>query len=165
MKTAKRILLIDDDQDIINVVETILENEGFKVLTACNKNEGIAKAKAEKPDLAIVDVMMSTHYEGFELAEFFVTSEEFKQMPVLMHTSIEVFESTDDDVMNFARYYRKNNKGKELDVLLIQDYASGNAGIDYLDENGKTHWLSVSGFIRKPANAKNLLAAIHAVLN
>lgn len=165
MKTAKKILLIDDDQDIINVVETILENEGFKVLTACSKNEGIARAKAEKPDLTIVDVMMSTHYEGFELAEYFVTSAEFKQMPVLMHTSIEVFESTDDDVMNFARYYRKNNKGKELDVLLIQDYGSGNAGIDYLDESGKTHWLSVSGFIRKPANAKSLLAAIHAVLN
>lgn len=165
MKTSKKILLVDDDIDILDVVETVLVNEGYQVITACNKEEGIEKAKAEKPDLAIVDVMMTTHYEGFELAEALLKGAEFRHMPVLMHTSIEVFESTDDDVVKFARYYRQNSTGKEMDVLLIQDYGSGNAGIDYRDEQGKSHWLSVSGFIHKPANAQSLISSIQRVLN
>jgi len=106
MEAAKKILLVDDDVDVIAVVETILENEGYQVITACNKEEAISKAKAEKPNLAILDVMMTSHYEGFELAEAFVKNEEFKNMPVMMQTSIEIFEADDDDVVKFARYYR-----------------------------------------------------------
>ncbi len=165
MKTTKKILLVDDDIDILDVVETVLVNEGYQVITASNKEEGIAKAKAEKPDLAIVDVMMTTHYEGFELAEALTKEETFKHLPVLMHTSIEVFESNDDDVMKFARYYRQNSSDKEMDVLLIQDYSSGNAGIDYRDEQGVNHWLAVSGFIHKPASARSLISSIQRVLN
>ncbi len=52
-----------------------------------------------------------------------------------------------------------------MDVLLIQDYVSGNAGIDYCDEQGKSHWLAVTGFIHKPANAQSLIATIQRVLN
>ncbi|MBN1651153.1 MAG: response regulator [Bacteroidales bacterium] len=165
MKTAQKILLVDDDIDILDVVETVLVNEGYQVITANNKEEAIAKAETEKPDLAIVDVMMTTHYEGFELAEALTKREVFKRLPVLMHTSIEVFESSDDDVMKFARYYRQNSSDKEMDVLLIQDYSSGNAGIDYRDEQGENHWLAVSGFIHKPASAQSLISAINRVLD
>ncbi|HUW94015.1 MAG TPA: response regulator [Bacteroidales bacterium] len=165
METKKKILLVDDDVDIIAVVETILENDGYEVITACNKTEGLDKAKSEKPDVAIVDVMMTTHYEGFELAETFVKNAQFKGMPVLMQTSIEIFESNDDDVMKFAREYRANMIGKEMDVLLIQDYKSNKAGIDYRDKEGKFHWLSVNGFIRKPVNAKTLLNNVQRVLS
>jgi CheY-like chemotaxis protein len=165
METKKKILLVDDDLDIAAIIETILENDGYEVVTACNKIEGLAKAKSEKPDLAIVDVMMTTHYEGFELAETFIKSTEFKKMPVLMQTSIEIFESNDDDVMKFARHYREHMGGKEMEVLLIQDYKSNNAGIDYRDKNGNIHWLSVNGFIRKPVNAKILLSNIQRLLS
>jgi CheY-like chemotaxis protein len=164
METAKKILLVDDDLDVIAVVETILVNEGYDVITACNKEEGLSLAKSEKPNLAILDVMMTTQYEGFELAEAFVKSKEFAAMPVMLQTSIEVFESTDDDVMNYARNYRQKRVGKEMDVLLIQNYQSKNAGIDYRDEDGKNHWLPVRGFIRKPVNAKTLISSIQGVL-
>ncbi|MEZ5010658.1 MAG: response regulator [Bacteroidales bacterium] len=87
METRKKILLIDDDIDVIAVVETILENEGYNVVTACNKAEGIAKAVVS-PDLQIVDVMMTTQFEGFELAEAFVTDPRFKGMPVMMQTGL-----------------------------------------------------------------------------
>jgi CheY-like chemotaxis protein len=164
METKKKILLVDDDIDVITVVETILENEGYNVVTAFNKEEGLKMAKKENPDLAIIDVMMTTQFEGFELAEKFVKSEEFKNMPVMMQTSIEVFESNDDDVMRYARYYRENMKGKEMNVLLIQDYKSNNAGVDYRDTEGKIHWLPVNGFIKKPVNAKILLQNVQRVL-
>lgn len=165
METTKKILLVDDDIDVVAVVETILNNEGYVVITACNQVEGLEKARAEKPDLAIVDVMMTTQFEGFELAEAFLKSEEFKGMPVMMQTSIEIFESTDDDVMKFARYYRQNMVGKEMDVLLFQDYESNKSGIDYKDNKGKNHWLYVDGFIRKPVSAHTLLSSIQRVLN
>jgi CheY-like chemotaxis protein len=164
METKKKILLVDDDIDVITVVETILENEGYNVVTAFNKEEGLKMAKKENPDLAIIDVMMTTQFEGFELAEKFVKSEEFKNMPVMMQTSIEVFESNDDDVMRYARYYRENMKGKEMNVLLIQDYKSNNAGVDYRDTEGKIHWLPVNGFIKKPVNAKILLQNVQRVM-
>jgi CheY-like chemotaxis protein len=165
METKKKILLVDDDVDIISVVETILENEGYNVITACNKKEGLAKAKSEQPDLAIVDVMMTTYYEGFELAETLKNDSELKRMPVLLQTSIEVFESNDDDVMKFARDYREKTGGREMDVLLVQDYSSNKAGVDYRDNENRIHWISVNGFIRKPVNAKTLLEKIRRLLN
>jgi CheY-like chemotaxis protein len=165
MKTKKRILLVDDDIDILSVVETVLENEGHEVMTALNKEEGMAKAKARKPDLAILDVMMTTQFEGFELAEAFIHDEEFRGMYVLIQTSLEIFESNDDDVMKLARHYRETRVGKEMDVLLVQDYRSGKAGIDYRDAEGGIHWLPVHGFIRKPVTALTLISSIERLFD
>ena len=164
MKDLKTILVTDDDVDVISIVETILENENFRVITANGKDEAIEKAKAEKPDLAICDVMMSTHYEGFELAEEFTTNKEFVGMPVLMQTSINVFSSPDDDAMRFARNYRSEMKDNDLDVLLVENIKTGKAGIDYKDEQGKIQWIEISGFIPKPVKAQNLLEAVNRVL-
>lgn len=165
MENKKRILLVDDDIDVIAVVETILENEGFDVITAVNKTEGLKKVTAEKPDLAIIDVMMTTQYEGFELAEEFINNPESRNIPVMIQTSIEIFESNDDNVMKFARDYREKATGNEMDVLFVQDYSSKKAGIDYRDERGKIHWLPVDGFIRKPVNPKTLISSVRRVLN
>jgi CheY-like chemotaxis protein len=165
MEAKKKILLVDDDIDVISVVETILENEGYEVITATSKEEGLKKANELKPDLAILDVMMTTQFEGFELAETFVKGESFRHMPVMMQTSIEIFEANNDDVMKFARYYRENMAGKEMDILLVQDYKSRKAGVDYRDTEGNIHWLSVDGFIRKPVNAKTLIESIQRVMN
>lgn len=164
MENKQKILLVDDDVDVVAVVETILQNEGYEVITACNKKEGLEKASGEKPDLAIIDVMMTTQFEGFELAETFLGSAEYKKMPVLMQTSIEIFEANNEDVMQFARYYRQNMAGKEIEVLLVQDYESKKAGVDYRDSEGGIHWLSVDGFIRKPVNAKTLLESVKRVM-
>ncbi|MEN8119322.1 MAG: response regulator [Bacteroidota bacterium] len=161
----KKILLVDDDMDVITVVQTILENENFEVISATNKNEGIEKAKTEKPDLAILDVMMTTHYEGFELAKAFNDNSELKSIPKLMQTSIDVFSSADQDAMNFARMYRKNPDFKEMDVLLVEDTKREKAGIDYKNEEGKIVWVPVDGFIAKPVNSKILLPEIHRLLS
>jgi len=55
-----KILIVDDDPDYINVLKTILESEQYTVVTAADRKEGMEEIKAEKPDLAILDVMMST---------------------------------------------------------------------------------------------------------
>ena len=161
MKTSKKILIVDDDVDVINIVQTILENEGHKVLIANGKDEALKVMETEKPDLAILDVMMDTQYEGFELAGEIRNTPKYNNIPVLMQTSIEVFESPDEDAMNYARLYRANIKDDNLDVLLIQDPISGNSGVDYRNEFGKIVWLPIDGFIRKPVKAVNLLESVN----
>jgi len=163
MENTKKILIVDDDVDILTVIKTILENEGHQIIMAKDKTEAIAKAKAEKPDVAICDVMMTTHYEGFELAEALKNDEELNGMPVLMQTSIEVFSSPNHDAMLFARQYREKVNSKDMEVLLVESPKTMNAGIDYRTEDGKIKWLPVDGFIRKPVKAKTLIEAINTV--
>jgi len=55
---AKKILIVDDEQDIVELLKYNLEKEGYKCYTASNGEEGVAKAKAKKPDLILLDIMM-----------------------------------------------------------------------------------------------------------
>lgn len=162
---AQKILIVDDDVDIINVISTILENEGFEVISANNKEEGLQLARQQNPDLAILDVMMTTQFEGFELAEALINDPAFKSMPILMQTSIEIFTTTKESVREMAREFRQDPKYKELQVILMKDIVTGKAGIDYHSEAGKSVWLPVDGFLKKPVDSKKLLPEIKTLLS
>ena len=162
---SKKILIVDDDIDVITIIETILKKEGFSVISATNKVEGMQKIKEEKPDLAILDVMMTTHYEGFELAKELTEDPELKNMPVLMQTSIDILTTTKPDVQSMAREFRKNPGFKELHVLLVKDINTGKAGVDYLSEDGNSIWFPVDGFVRKPVDANKVVPEIKKILN
>jgi DNA-binding response OmpR family regulator len=159
-----KILIVDDDIDILTLVQAILGKEGFEVITATDKVEGFKKAWSEKPDLAILDVMMTTQFEGFELAKELSENPEFKNMPVLMMSSIDILTTTNPSVQQMAREFRKDPDYKELDVLLVKDTITGNAGIDYKSEDGPSIWLNVDGFLRKPVNAPKLINEIRTLL-
>ncbi len=88
MENAK-IMIVDDDEDYINVVKAILESEQYTVVTASNKTEGMDKIRAEKPDLAILDVMMNAWHDGFEMTRQLKKDPQFKNMPVLILTAVE----------------------------------------------------------------------------
>ncbi|MGE4347212.1 MAG: response regulator transcription factor, partial [Flavobacteriaceae bacterium] len=63
-----KILLVDDEQDILEIVGYNLSQEGYKIITAHNGKEAIAKAKKEQPHLIIMDVMMP-EMDGIEAVE------------------------------------------------------------------------------------------------
>jgi CheY-like chemotaxis protein len=88
MANAK-IMIVDDDLDYINVVKTILEKEQYIVVSARDKTEGMEKIKAEKPDLAILDVMMDAWQDGFEMSRQLKKDPDLKNMPVVMLTAVE----------------------------------------------------------------------------
>ncbi|MBW7990797.1 MAG: response regulator [Planctomycetes bacterium] len=88
MANAK-IMIVDDDPDYIDVVKTILEREQYTVITAGDKTEGMEKIRAEKPDLAILDVMMHAWQDGFEMSRQLKKDPQFKKMPILMLTAVE----------------------------------------------------------------------------
>ena len=82
----KKILLVDDDPDIISAFEAILSNKGYDVITAMNKNDGIEKVNTQSPDLAILDVMMDDEHDGFEMSREIKKS--YPDLPVIMLTGI-----------------------------------------------------------------------------
>jgi two-component system alkaline phosphatase synthesis response regulator PhoP len=88
MSDKKRILLVDDDADFVASVEEWLKAHGYTVLVAADGASGLAKAKAEKPDLMILDVMMATEIEGIEVSRQIAEIPELKAMPVLMLTGM-----------------------------------------------------------------------------
>jgi len=81
------ILLVDDDADIRDSIRIILDKEGFAVREAKNGREALEELKKKKPDLMILDIMMSTDTEGFDLAYELKQSPEFEGLPIIMLTS------------------------------------------------------------------------------
>ncbi len=67
MEEAK-ILIVDDDPDIVEALKMTLEANNYKVFTAANGTEGLKQVKAVNPDLIILDVMMDTITEGFQVS-------------------------------------------------------------------------------------------------
>src|SRR6202453_1586608 len=58
MAQSRKILLIDDDAEIVQSMKVVLESRGYTVVTAADGNAGLAAAEQEKPDLVVVDMMM-----------------------------------------------------------------------------------------------------------
>ena len=89
-----KILIIDDDPDIVTAVRLTLESAGHQIVSANSGKEGLGKVKVEHPDLIILDVMMETHTEGFQLALKLHSPDpaselkQFKDIPILLLTAI-----------------------------------------------------------------------------
>ena len=89
-----KILIIDDDPDIVSSVRTTLESAGHLVLEASSGKEGLSRIESERPELIVLDVMMETPTEGFNLALKLHNPDptskyiKFKNIPILMLTAI-----------------------------------------------------------------------------
>ena len=83
-----KILVVDDDVDFLEAQKTLLQAKGYAVIGAPDGEEGYQKAKAEKPDLMLLDVMMTYENEGFELARKLKEDPVTKNLPVIMITGI-----------------------------------------------------------------------------
>jgi len=83
--SAKKILIIDDQPNLRLLVSKILEIEGYEVTTAANGDEGINMAKAQKPDLILLDVMMPKK-NGYQLAAELKLKDDTQQIPIVLMT-------------------------------------------------------------------------------
>jgi len=88
MQKKGKILLIDDDPDFICVHKMFLENKGYEIIEAYNGNEGLRKAKETRPDLIVLDVMMTKITEGFDVSRKIRKDSDLKNIPVIMLTGI-----------------------------------------------------------------------------
>ena len=87
MTTKGEILLVDDDPDLRDSLQIILEKKGYSVRTAANGHEALAALEVRRPDLMILDIMMTTDTEGFDLAYELKNKPGTKDLPIILLTS------------------------------------------------------------------------------
>ena len=92
-----KILLVDDEQDILEIVGYNLSQEGYQIVTAKNGKEAVAKAKKELPQLIIMDVMMP-EMDGMEACE------QIRKIPELSHTLITFLTARNEDYSQVAGF-------------------------------------------------------------
>jgi DNA-binding response OmpR family regulator len=80
------ILVVDDDPVILQLLQVNFEMEGFTVITAADGVEGVARVRADKPDVVVSDVMMPNK-SGLELVADLKADDETKSIPVLLLTA------------------------------------------------------------------------------
>ena len=85
---AKKVLMIDDDPEFIEAITNVLDAKGYDVVSANNGKDGVKKAKAEKPNIILLDVMMTTESEGFDVAREMHKDESARNIPVIILTGI-----------------------------------------------------------------------------
>ena len=86
MKSKAKILLVDDDRDFVEATAMVLESKPYEVVVAYDGDDGLAKARKEKPDLIILDIIMPVK-DGFRAAEQLKKDQDLKKIPVIMLTS------------------------------------------------------------------------------
>jgi len=79
----KKILVVDDEDDILNFLELVLGEKGFDVVTASGGQEALTKAQLERPDLVLLDIMMP-QMDGWEVLKLLRVDEETAEIPVAM---------------------------------------------------------------------------------
>jgi len=82
----KRVLIVDDEPDIVESVKFSLELENIECLEAYDGEEALLKAKKEKPDLIILDIMLPK-LNGYKIARLLKFDREYKDIPIIMLTA------------------------------------------------------------------------------
>jgi two-component system alkaline phosphatase synthesis response regulator PhoP len=112
MRQRPKILLVDDDEDLILVMKGALESKAYDVVVAYNGREGLEKAKTEKPDLVVLDILMP-------VADGFIFAEQYRADPALAKTPVIALTSFADPLgqpfpFEVSAFIRKPIKPKDL---------------------------------------------------
>lgn len=136
--TAARplILVVDDDYDFLELNRLILERAGYRVVTAAEPKQALAKMEEEKPDLVISDLMMTALDSGFSFARMVKEDERYRSIPVIISTSVSTalglnFEprsETDMAQMHIDAYFHKPLDPSQLLAKVEELLAGGVTG-------------------------------------
>ncbi len=86
-ETKKKILVVDDELDMLMVIKLRLEASGYEVITATDGLDGLNAARRVKPDLIVLDIMLPK-MNGYKVARFLKFDEEYKSIPIVMLTAL-----------------------------------------------------------------------------
>jgi CheY-like chemotaxis protein len=95
MSESKLVLIIDDDSDFVRAVQALLESAGYKVKSAPNGSEGLQLVKTARPDLVLLDIMMTEKTEGFFVLQ------EIRRIPGQSDTPVIIISSIYSDDSSF----------------------------------------------------------------
>lgn len=109
-----RILLVDDEPDLVRLVSIRLEAEGYEVVVAMDGHEALAKARAEHPDLIILDLMLPK-LNGYQVCALLKRDTRFQKIPIVLFTALA---DERDEKLGYESgadaYIRKPFQGSEL---------------------------------------------------
>ena len=123
MNEKSRILIVEDDADLVAAMKRILESKGYKAIIAYDPDEANEKLKLEIPDLIILDVMFGSTGEskGFTFAQNIRTNKKFASIPILMLTAINTEKpafkfspETDDEFLPVDSFLDKPARSEDL---------------------------------------------------
>jgi CheY-like chemotaxis protein len=86
--SERTVLIIDDDIDLVEIIRVTLEREKLRVIDAQNGERGFALAREQRPDLILLDVMMGTVDEGFQVAYRLRSDPLTKDTPIIMLSAV-----------------------------------------------------------------------------
>ncbi len=117
-----KILIIDDDEDLIVSTKILLNGNGIEVIGAINGEEGIKKALEEKPDYIFIDIDMPG-MDGWETLKKIKSHEELKNIPVAMLTATSLSDSIDrEEIEGINDYITKPFTREDIIECLRQVY-------------------------------------------
>ena len=122
-----KILIIDDDIDLVEAMRLTLESEGFLVIDAQDGQKGLEKIEQESPDLVLLDVMMKTQDEGFHIAYQIRNNAKTADLPIIMLTAVG-----QETGFSF-------DKDKDEDFLPVNEFMEKPVNPDTLIEVVKIH--------------------------
>jgi len=82
------VLVVDDDPDFVEITRTVLASNGYEVSSASNGQEALEAMRATRPDLVLLDVMMSNVLDGLDLSRVMNEDPNLRQVPIIMISSI-----------------------------------------------------------------------------
>ncbi len=114
-----KVLIIDDDADLVEAMKIVLESRGYEVDCAYEGDTGFEKAREGRPDLVILDVMMKTKDQGFQVSYRLKNDPELSKIPIMLLTSVGretgfVFSKEDEDYLRADEIVEKPVKPGEL---------------------------------------------------
>lgn len=83
---AKKILIVDDEDHIVEMLKLRLETLGYEVVTACDGEAGLKLSRESKPDLIILDLMLPK-IDGYKVCRMLKFDEKYKHIPIIMFTA------------------------------------------------------------------------------
>ena len=85
-EVKKKLLVVDDEKELVDLLRIRLEMNGYEVVTAYDGQEGLEKAKAEKPDLIILDLMLPK-MDGYKVCALLKKDNRFNHIPIILFTA------------------------------------------------------------------------------
>jgi len=121
MTSSPTIMIVDDSKTIRRTAETLLQREGFSVVTAEDGFEALAKIAALKPDIIFVDIMMP-RLDGYQTCALIKNNPEFKNTPVIMLSSKDgLFDKAKGRIVGSDQYVTKPFSKVEI-LEAVQSY-------------------------------------------
>jgi len=141
---SKKILIVDDEPDVVTFVSAVLEEDGHTSISAKDGVEGLELLRSEKPDLVLLDLMMPRK-SGIAMFQELRKDPDLSNIPVIVVTGVS--EVTGVDFRNFM--YKQPLRDEKK----------------FVETTGLTKYTIPDGYIEKPIDPDELIKVVKEVLN